>query len=80
VEPGDRSAPRVAAWGDCAIGDMCLADFDADGQVGTTDLLDLLAVWGSPCNSGGSPPQSVTDCLERYTDPLAIIKCIEAVN
>ena len=33
----------------CGEPDPCPADFDDDGQVGTSDLLHLLACWGQPC-------------------------------
>ena len=60
-------------------------DIDGSGTVGTTDLLLLLGAWGSCCStSGGSAPQSVSDCLSRFCcepeDMLALEKCLCAVD
>ena len=38
----------LGAWGSCPPGpDFCPGDIDGDGVVGTSDLLTLLATWGS---------------------------------
>jgi|EP01046_Picozoa_sp_COSAG06_P031920 hypothetical protein len=47
-------------------GVACLADFNADGVVGTDDLLDLLATFG----------RDVTDCSEQN----AIVECLATVD
>jgi len=80
--------PLLAAWGPCGSGD-CPTDFDGDGQTGFQDLLALLANWDwcfdpPPCRSGSRskllPPQSITDCLQKYgADPVKLQQCIEAM-
>ena len=48
-------------WGTSGPGDL-----DCDGTVGILDFLALLAAWG-PCPlGGGSVPQTVQDCLDRF--------------
>jgi probable HAF family extracellular repeat protein len=74
----------LAAWGPCSS-TFCNADFDCDRQVANPDLLALLAAWGSCAGGaagGGAIPQSIQDCLDKFLseDPLALVKCIEAVG
>ncbi len=74
----------IAFDGDAATGDMvndeyeiyialldpfgCLIDLDGDGEVGVTELLDLLAQWGTdpegPPDFNGDGDVNVTDLLE----------------
>lgn len=76
-----------ANWGDCpdaSDGKLCVEDINADCTVNTTDLLLLFADWGPCGQQGGSIPQNVQDCLDRYCcapeDLLALEKCICAVD
>ena len=46
-----------------------------DGDVDTADLLFLLANWD--CGGGVSPPGTIIDCLQQYTDPEEQSGCIE---
>jgi len=53
-----------------------------NGQVNTADLLSLLGHWGEDCGEGGgSIPQNVQDCIDRFGfDPVALQACILAVS
>ncbi len=61
--------------------DPCPADLDCDGEVGVLDLLQLLGNWG-PCGQGAqSPPKTVQDCVDRFSDePLALERCLCAIE
>jgi len=52
-----------------------------NGEVGTADLLQLLAEWGSCDGTPGSIPRNVQDCINRFGfDPVALEACIQAVT
>ena len=59
----------VAAVGDCPQLLEC-PDLDGDGTVGTADLLDLLAQWGS---DPGGPPDYDGDGIVSTSDLLKLL-------
>jgi hypothetical protein len=48
----------------------CSADVDGDGDVGVTDLLDLLGAWGQ---NPGDPADVDGDCAVGISDLLALL-------
>jgi hypothetical protein len=66
----------------CPEGEICWSDIDMDGDVDTADLLELLGHWGECGKGGGSIPQNVQDCIDRFGfgDPEALEACIMAVT
>jgi len=67
------------AWGGSTCPDL-LADISGNGMVGYEDLLLLLNEWNCGCAVTEPVPQSIIDCLERFSsDPYRAAKCIEAM-
>ena len=70
----------LSEWGGPGV---CDCAPPPNGVVDVQDFLHMLAAWG-PCERPGSmgPPQSVTDCINRFgmEDPLLLEKCICAVE
>ena len=55
---------------DCVVEDTCPADFDDSGDVGISDLLDLLAAWGT--DGTGADLADPTDVVD-IADLLALL-------
>ena len=75
----------LGAWGECDACDQCQMDVDDDGEVGTPELLAVLADWSDvrfACDGNGDVPETIQDCIDKigYGNPEALEACIEFVT
>jgi len=68
-------------WGPCPSPPAaCPGDIDGNNDVGFSDLLIVLANWGVCGGPLSQAPQSIADCLEKYSNDInKLTKCIEAM-
>ncbi len=66
-------APQLESSDAAFNGDDCPADLDADGRVGTSDLIELLGSWGVCKDLGYCPADLDYDNIVGVTDLLIIL-------